>query len=299
VNEYPVFVPYGPERLACVLTVPDGEEIRGLWVLMPGQGAPRGTQYHFQLWTEVARRLAELGLASIRMDHLAVGDSTGRLEVMAPYPGREQEPIAVARFGMAATGATAVGFAGNCYGGLLAVETGMIFPGCAGVVAAHTGPPIDPKAIPAFRRLRHRIRTWGPIARLMETAFGRRVIEPAVAAVFGRSREIGGVGPQLDTGLRSLLGRARVAFVMGDDEARYYLRLRPFLERFVPTLPPELAQRIETVLIPVKGLGGYMALEAQLRALEIIVERASSFTAPLGASSKRDTGVQGSSTVAG
>jgi hypothetical protein len=276
VNEYPVFVPLGEERIAGVLTVPDSE-VLGLWVLMAGQGAPRGTQYHFPIWTEVARRLAEHGLASIRMDHLAVGDSTGRSEELVPYEGREQEPIAVARFGIEATGASVVGFAGNCYGGRLAVETAMLMPSCVGVVAAHTGPPIERGEIPAFRRLRHRIRTWTPVARVFETGFGRRVLEPIVSALSGRSREFA-AGSSLDDGLRRLLARARVVFVMGDDEARYHLRLRPFLDRFLPTLSPALSGRIESILVPVRDVGGYMALEGQLRVLEVVVDRAVRFT---------------------
>jgi hypothetical protein len=296
--EYPIFVPFGREHLAGVLSVPD-DQITGLWILMPGQGAPRGTQYHFPLWTEVARRMAERGLASIRMDHLGVGDSTGRLEVLSPGPGREEQPLAVARFGMAATGTDAVGFAGHCYGARLAIEAGIALPECIGVVAAHYAPPLDPKAIPMGRRLRRRIRMWKPVATLSETAFGRRVLEPVVSAVFGRSRRVEGGAQQLDAGLLSLLRRGSVVFINGDDEARYHLRLRPYLDRFMPTLAPELAARIESVLTPAKELGGYMALEAQLRALEIIVDRAASFTAPHGESSTRASGVQGSSAVAG
>jgi alpha/beta superfamily hydrolase len=274
VNEYPVFVPLGPERIAGILTVPDDERCLGVWVLMPGQGAPRGTQYHFPLWTEVARRIAERGLASIRMDHLGVGDSTDRREVLAPEPGREQEPIAAARFAMAATGAQAVGFAGHCYGARLALEAAMEMPECAGVIAAHFAPPVDVDQVPAGRRLRHRIRMWPPVAKLSTTSFGKRALEPLVTAVFGRSRTIAAVGGPFESGLRELLGRASILFLNGDDEARYHLRLRPFLDRFVPTLPPELSANLESVLTPAKEAGGYMALAAQRIEADILVDRA-------------------------
>ena len=275
-SEEAVFVPFGQERLACVLTVPQ-VAARGVWVLMTGQGAPRGTQYHFPLWTAVARRLADEGVASIRMDHLGVGDSTGVREVLAPAPGREQEAIAAARFAMAATGATAVGFAGHCYGGRVAVEAAIAMPDCVGVVASHYAPPVDMNRLPVTRRLRHRIRMWGPVSRLSATAFGRRVLEPAVTFVFGRRRTIESVNASHEDGLRSLLHRARLTFVNGDDEARYHLRLRPFLDRFLPSLPPEHAARIESVLTPVRELGGYMALEAQLVEVEVIVPRMIAF----------------------
>jgi hypothetical protein len=78
--------------------------------------------------------------------------------------------------------------------------------------------------------------------------------------------------------LRRLLERARVVFVMGDDEARYHLRLRPFLDRFRPTLSPTLSGRLESVLVPVADVGGYMSLEGQLRVLEVVVDRAVRFT---------------------
>ena len=272
-NEHSVFVPLGDERIAAVLCLPETGDALGLWVLMPGQGAPRSTQYHFRFWTELARRLAERGVASIRMDHLGVGDSTRRLEVMAPDPGREQEPLAVAAFGMAAVGTEVLGFAGHCYGGRLAVEAAMVHPRAIGVVASHYAPPVERAAVRPTRRLRYRIRSWPPVARLSTTAFGRRVLEPIVSAVFGRSRGIAGGGERFDAGLRRLLGRAGVVLMNGDDEARYHLRLRPFLDRYLPTLDPRLAGRLESVLLPAKDLGGYMALEAQRIELDVMVDR--------------------------
>jgi pimeloyl-ACP methyl ester carboxylesterase len=200
VNEHSVFVPLGDERIAAVLCLPETGDALGLWVLMPGQGAPRSTQYHFRFWTELARRLAERGVASIRMDHLGVGDSTRRLEVMAPDPGREQEPLAVAAFGMAAVGTEVLGFAGHCYGGRLAVEAAMVHPRAIGVVASHYAPPVERAAVRPTRRLRYRVRSLPPVARLSTTAFGRRVLEPIVSAVFGRSRGIAGGGERFDAG---------------------------------------------------------------------------------------------------
>jgi hypothetical protein len=277
-TEYPVFVPVDDEHLACVLAVPDDADVTWVWVLMPGQGAPRGTQYHFPLWTEVARHLADRGIASIRMDHLAVGDSTGRSEVLTPV-GRVEEPLAVARFALAATGATVVGFAGHCYGARLAVEAGVALERCGGVIAAHFAPPVHAAQLSAGRRLRHRLRRSRAAAWVSSTAFGRRVVEPAVSRVFGGSRAIEVRNLPLEDGLRELLGRAHVVFLSGDDEARYHLRLRPFLDRFVPSLDPARAARLDMVLSPVGELGGYMALAAQLVELELVVERAAALAA--------------------
>jgi hypothetical protein len=291
-NEYPVFVPLGEERLAGVLTVPDAEDVRWVWVLMVGQGAPRGTQYHYPLWTEVARRLAAHGIASMRIDHLGVGDSTGHHELLTPEGGREREPLAAARFAMAATGATTVGFAGHCYGARLAVDAAIALPECAGLIAAHYAPPVEAKDVSATRRWRYRIRRWRPVAWLSGTAFGRRVLEPIVTRVFGGSRTIEGRSEQLAQGLSEVLGRASVIFLSGDDEARYHLRLRPFLDRFVPTLLPERADRLEDVLSPVKDLGGYMSLEGQLTEIELIVDRAVRLAGSAGAPLVADPGVR-------
>jgi len=176
-------------------------------------------------------------------------------------------------FAMAVTGATMVGFAGHCYGARLAVDAAIALPEAAGVVAAHYAPPVAAKDVSATRRWRYRIRRWRPIAWLSGTAFGRRVLEPIVTRVFGGSRTIEGRNEILARGLSDLLGRADVIFVSGDDEARYHLRLRPFLDRFVPTLPPERAARLESVLSPVEELGGYMSLEGQRTEIELIVDR--------------------------
>src|SRR5207249_4135911 len=66
VKEYPVFLPFGDEHLALVLTVPEGAPA-GVVLLLTGGSAARS--HRFQLWTRVARSLAkEHALASARLD---------------------------------------------------------------------------------------------------------------------------------------------------------------------------------------------------------------------------------------
>jgi hypothetical protein len=272
-NEHGVFVPYEAEHLAAVLTVPDGDA-SSLWVLLPGQGAPRGTQYHFAIWTEAARALAERGIASIRMDFRGLGDSTGHLEVLDRVDAMTGQTLAVTRFGMEATGISTVGFAGNCGGGRAGLEAGRRTPGCVGVIVAHMAPRVQASAQTATRRARHRIRSWRPVRRVVQGTFGRRVLKPAAGKVLGEQRGLRASGQEMEPGLRELLTHASVLFISGDDEAKYYERLRPFLDRFVPTLPKELGARLESRLVQVKELGGYRSLAGQTMVLDIIVEAA-------------------------
>ena len=44
-KEYQVFIPYGEERIAAAVTVPD-EAVRGLVVLSTGLGATRSHRHH-------------------------------------------------------------------------------------------------------------------------------------------------------------------------------------------------------------------------------------------------------------
>ena len=272
-NEFPVFVPSGAEHVACVLTVPDGPPA-GLWVLMPGISSPRSTHFHFPLWTEVARRLADRGIASVRLDHVGVGDSTGHIELLEPGPARVEDVLAVTRFAISATGVSRVGMAGSCYGGRLALETALRVPECVAAIAAHTAPRVDPAAIGSVRKLRHRVGRWGPVARLFRTTFGRKVLKPTIGMLLGRNQGPTGQGREPDLELRTLVGRARVLFVSGDDEPRYAVRLKPFLDRLLPTLPADLAGRIECQLVPGSQLGGYMTFAGQMVATDLIVRRA-------------------------
>src|SRR5947207_163406 len=122
-KEYAVFVPSGDERIGAVICVPDAAP-RGLVLLLPGGGgAPRS--HRFGLFTKIARGLAELDIASVRMEWPGIGDSTGP----ARYSFRAlpvEHASNLARFALRATGAPVFGMVGNCGGArtaLLALPT--------------------------------------------------------------------------------------------------------------------------------------------------------------------------------
>jgi pimeloyl-ACP methyl ester carboxylesterase len=113
VKEYPVFVPFGEEHLAAIVTVPDGDP-RGLVMLLPGGGgAPRS--HRFSMWTRAARELAEREIASVRMEWRGVGDSTGQARFGFQHLPVD-DVVTVAEFAMRAVGTDRLGIGANCMG---------------------------------------------------------------------------------------------------------------------------------------------------------------------------------------
>jgi pimeloyl-ACP methyl ester carboxylesterase len=138
VTDHPIFVPFRDDRLAAVLTLPDGRP-RTLVLLLQGLGPPRS--HRFRLWTRVARELAKRGIASVRMDYLQMGDSTGVMSATLNDPPVE-ESIAVARVAMRAAGVDTCAAVGNCMGGRTALRVAMQLDACRAVGFIVTGEPI-------------------------------------------------------------------------------------------------------------------------------------------------------------
>lgn len=124
-REHGVFVPAGDRVLGAVVALPD-QEARGVVALTTGGGGALRS-HHFGVWTRVARGLAERGIASIRMEHAGVGDSTG----VARMDFKElpvEDVKAVARFGLEATGSQRLGLCGNCGGARAALQAARSLP---------------------------------------------------------------------------------------------------------------------------------------------------------------------------
>ena len=246
--------------------------------MLPGQGAPRGTHYHFPLWTAVARALAGRAIATLRIDFLSVGDSTGRRPALEGSDEGTRQALAAAEFAMAMTNADRVGFAGNCYGGRSALLAAASLPSATGAISAFTAPRPDAVDVSGARRARHLIRSQPLIRSFVESPAGRRVLEPTGRLLLGRSRGLRGSGRDIQGTLNGLLPRARVLFVNGDDERKYHERLRPFLDRYVPTLPEEHRQRLRSEVIGTGIPGGYTSFAAQEEATAVVVEHATAFS---------------------
>jgi pimeloyl-ACP methyl ester carboxylesterase len=105
-NECPMFIPFGEEHLAAVLSLPETEP-RALVLFLQGLGAPRS--HRNRVWTRMARDMGERGIASIRFDYPEIGDSTGRLDASSPV----DQAVAVVEFAMRVTGVDSFGVVGN------------------------------------------------------------------------------------------------------------------------------------------------------------------------------------------
>lgn len=144
----PVFVPYGEDHLAAVVTLPDGPPrsvaifpLRTLW---------SGTGRVF--WAQAARELAARAVASVRFEHSGHGDSTGSPEgglTSIVEPARET--LAVARFAMDALGLASFAVASTCFEGDVVLEAATD-PCCSAAVAVNTR-STDPGALGRLRRI--------------------------------------------------------------------------------------------------------------------------------------------------
>ncbi len=134
-REFPVFIPFGEERLAGVVTLPD-DRARGLAMLLQGLGAPRSHKYG--LWTRTARALAARGVASLRIDYQSLGDSTGSLLADLHHPPVD-EAVAAATVVMDILGVEAIATVGNCMGGRTALAVANLVPGCVSVACILPG----------------------------------------------------------------------------------------------------------------------------------------------------------------
>jgi len=118
VAEHPLFVPSGRQHLAAVLAVPAGGP-RALVLLLPGFGV--GRSHKARIWTHCARRLAERGIASIRLDYPGHGDSTGSPATVELDTPAVDEAAAAADLAMELVGVDVLGVVGNCFGARTAV----------------------------------------------------------------------------------------------------------------------------------------------------------------------------------
>jgi pimeloyl-ACP methyl ester carboxylesterase len=136
-REYPVFLPDGDEHVAAVLTAPERSP-RGLVLLVTGGGGtPRS--HRASMFTRVARELADRGIASLRVDVLGVGDSTGRAAFSLREPPIEAI-LSSARFAIDVTGVRILGMAGNCGGARTTLEVVQRIPGFQSVALMFVKP---------------------------------------------------------------------------------------------------------------------------------------------------------------
>jgi pimeloyl-ACP methyl ester carboxylesterase len=139
-REVPIFVPFDGEHMAAVVTTPADDPSRALVLLLTGWGATRS--HRGRIWTQVARSLAERGIASARFDYPGIGDSTGTAQPTLDAPP-VAEALAVIEAAREVTGDLDVGLAGNCVGAQTAFSVAARVPECKTVVGIILRKPGD------------------------------------------------------------------------------------------------------------------------------------------------------------
>jgi pimeloyl-ACP methyl ester carboxylesterase len=260
-REFPLFVPFGREHLAAVATLPD-EEPTGLVLLATGTGAPRS--HRFQLWTTAARRLADQGLATVRMDYLGIGDSTGRVmdRNMGELGQRMDEAVAVARFAMRAMGTERLAVLGNCSGGLVVLGAAARLPTCIGTVCVLPR-VLQPTGINRMvigmrgSRLASMVRSNALLRRLLGPLKGRK----------GKARSL------VRDSMGVVLEHGRLLFVYSkQDTDAYNERSRTQLKRILGALPAESRGRFELRILPDGPLAGFESIQVQRAVIDTVVD---------------------------
>jgi pimeloyl-ACP methyl ester carboxylesterase len=241
-KEFPVFVPFEDDHIAAVLTVPDSDA-RGLVQLLQGGGG-QSRSHRNRTWIRLARGLADVGIASIRMDYPGLGDSTGfpRFQIEAPPVGAA---FAVARVGLEAVGVDRFALVGNCIGIPTALELAPQMVSCLGVACIV---PVDIDPVMKARQLGRTAAATRAAGRRLPVL--RRVVRDLRRRGVLRSRPLTGLRPEVGT----ILGTANVLILHGGTEESW-TRLRTQIDHLTNELDDERAARLVTRTLPSEGPG--------------------------------------------
>ncbi len=258
-REHAIFVPHEGEYLAAVLTLPDTQPV-GLALLLCGFGAPRSHRY--QMWTRTARRIAAGGMATLRMDYVGIGDSTGTVREFRA----EHEALCLAQAravldaGLRLTGVDRVAIAGNCLGARVAMAIAAERDDVAGVVGIL--PPLV-KARPTKARLAKAKRS--SIARVVRS---NRVLR---SVVLSRLRAMeGSTGSAVRGWFTGTLEHGRLLFLFGQDDHRLTPRMEAEIEVMLASLPESQRARYELRVLPQGPVAGFESVEIQEATIEAV-----------------------------
>jgi dienelactone hydrolase len=263
VKEYPVFIPHRGNHLAAVLTTPD-DDAQGLVVLLTGMGAPRS--HRFQIWSRLSRRLAEEGLASVRLDYHGMGDSAG--EEIEWADGMWEEPLyseihTVARWAMDTVGVDRMATVGNCSGAYLALQLAAQMPEGVGAMCIQLT-VLEWNVLTTVRR---RVRLSGIVKSIKSNPWLARLARP-----FRGRRPETKPNPVVIGLLGTALGHGRVLALYGDQDREYNSRVRAVLERAAQDLPPASRARFDLEVVPGKEVAGFESLSMQDEVIDRAVE---------------------------
>jgi hypothetical protein len=259
-RERPIFVPHEAGYLAAVVTLPD-DAPRGLVLMLPGASLDE-TIGSYLLFQRAAARLAENGVASVRMDYFGLGDSTSDAE--AWELGSIESALGQAEAVLAAVGQAipfdAFAIASLCYGGRVALRM-TSRPDCVGAVCL--GPPLIEQG--RWTQLRRRYGNGALASAIRRSRVLRRtVLRPLRRALSERKTT------SLVRGAVDELSHARVLILYGEGEiSRDASRLRA--ARSVSTmgerLQPSSATRFGVELLPTDAMAGFDQMPASSQEL--------------------------------
>lgn len=256
-REFAVFVPDGDDHYAAVITTPDTEP-QGLVLLLTGTGAARS--HRFQLWTRVARALADRGLAAVRLDYEGLGDSTGGVREVG-LTLEQREALVVLDFARRAVPVDRVAVVGNCSGATAALGVASQTPDCIGTVCILmrllSPTPVNRLVISRRKgRIAAFVRSKRFLHRASRPLRGRR----------GKPRE-STVGP-----FHRALGHSRLFFLYGEEDVdAYNPKVKASLERMLLEHSDEERARFELEVLPGGSLSGFESLETQRLTIDRVV----------------------------
>jgi alpha-beta hydrolase superfamily lysophospholipase len=203
-REFPVFVAAGADRVAAVVTAPEGPP-RGLVLLLSGTG--RHIAIGSTLSARLSERLAEEGFASARLDYGGSGDSPGLVSQWNPAEIAATTAQARAVLGVAREALDVKPFAevGTCYGSRIALSL-VEDPSCAGAVCL--APPI--LDVGGLGRMSRGVRDGRVGAFIRSNAALRRVVVTPLRRFLGARKP----APRA-VGAFAHLDRARLVFLYG------------------------------------------------------------------------------------
>jgi pimeloyl-ACP methyl ester carboxylesterase len=264
VTRHPILVEVDGAHVAAVVTVPEGDA-RGIVLTLAGTG--RHNLIGSALGAQLAPRLAEQGLASIRIDYAGVGDSPGLVPswTLSDVSAAVRQVGAVLEVTSQALGVDRFASVGTCYGSRVALSL-LSKPSCRGTVClappvlddgglVRLGADAGRHALVSFVRSHGVLRR--PASRLRRLLRPRRTA-PTVASAFEH------------------LDNARIVFLYGDDpeQDHYSSRARELLDSSLSARPPVERERFELRMLPCGPLSTFEILSpaAQTAVLGTVVD---------------------------
>jgi len=264
VREQPIFVPHESGHLAAVVTLPD-QAPRGLVLMLPGASLDESIGSYL-LFQRAASRLAETGVASVRMDYFGLGDSTSDAEAwelgsIDSALGQAEAVLAAANRGLEVD---RFAIAALCYGGRVALRM-TSRRDCAGAVCL--GPPLIEQG--RWTQLRRRYGTSGLAVAVRRSKVMRRtVLRPLRRALSERKTT------SLVQGAVHELGHTRVLILYGEGEiSRDAARQRAArsLSSMGERLDPSATGRFGVELLPTDAMAGFDQMPAPSQ--ELVLDR--------------------------